>query len=350
MKEIKIGNYTIGPNNPPFIIAEMSGNHNQSLERAMQLVEAAAHSGVHALKLQTSTPDGLTLSVDSPDFIIDDPASPWNGRHLFELYKEATTPWEWHKPIFDRCADLGLIVFSSPFELAAVDFLEELDAPCYKIASFELVDIPLIRKVAATGKPLIMSTGMASVTDIQDAINAAKSVGNENIILLKCTSSYPATAADANLATIPHLRDMFGLQVGLSDHTLGIGVACAAAALGATVIEKHFTLDRNDGGVDSSFSLEPSEFKLLVDETERAWSSMGSIVYGGAAVEKKSLKFRRSLYIAKDLNKGDTLTTDSLRIVRPGYGLAPKEIDILLGMKVNQAISAGTAMKWDYVG
>lgn len=350
MNDVKIGNYTIGAGHPPFIIAEMSGNHNQSLERAMQLVEAAAKSGVHALKLQTSTPDGLTLNINKPDFIIDDLASPWYGRQLYELYQEATTPWEWHKDIFNRCKELGLIAFSSPFEIGAVDFLEELEVPCYKIASFELVDIPLIRKVAATGKPIIMSTGMASVADIQAAIDAAKSVGNEQIILLKCTSSYPATASDANLATIPHLRDMFGYQVGLSDHTLGIGVACAAAALGATVIEKHFTLDRNDGGVDSSFSLEPHEFELLVTESERASVSLGQIKYSGSATEQKSLKFRRSLYISQDLKKGDVLTSENLKIVRPGYGLAPKNIDILLGMTINQDIPAGTAMKWEYIG
>lgn len=350
MNEININGRLIGPNHPPFIIAEMSGNHNQSLERAMELVEAAASSGVHALKLQTASPDGLTLNIDNPDFLIDDPQSPWFGRNLYELYQEAVTPWEWHKPIFERCAELGLTVFSSPFEPGAVDFLEELGAPCYKIASFELVDLPLIRKAAATGKPLIMSTGMATVADIQDAVDAAKSEGNEQIILLKCTSSYPATASDANIATIPHLRDIFGLQVGLSDHTLGIGVPCAAAALGATVVEKHFTLRRADGGVDASFSLEPEEFASLVVETERAWASVGAVVYGGAAVEQKSLKFRRSLYIATDIKKGDVLTKENLRIVRPGYGLAPKNIDVLLGRKVNQDLQAGTAMKWEYIG
>lgn len=350
MNEININGRLIGPNHPPFIIAEMSGNHNQSLERAMELVEAAASSGVHALKLQTASPDGLTLNIDNPDFLIDDPQSPWFGRNLYELYQEAVTPWEWHKPIFERCAELGLTVFSSPFEPGAVDFLEELGAPCYKIASFELVDLPLIRKAAATGKPLIMSTGMATVADIQDAVDAAKSEGNEQIILLKCTSSYPATASDANIATIPHLRDIFGLQVGLSDHTLGIGVPCAAAALGATVVEKHFTLRRADGGVDASFSLEPEEFASLVVETERAWASVGAVVYGGAAVEQKSLKFRRSLYIATDIKKGDVLTKENLRIVRPGYGLAPKNIDVLLGRKVNQDLLAGTAMKWEFIG
>lgn len=350
MEAIKIGDRLVGPDQPPFIIAEMSGNHNQSLDRAMELVQAASEAGVHALKLQTASPDGLTLNVDSPEFLIDDPSSPWHGRNLYQLYKEAVTPWEWHKPIFERCHELGLTVFSSPFEPSAIDLLEELDAPCYKIASFELVDLPLIRKAAATGKPLIMSTGMASVSDIHDAVEVAKGEGNHNLILLKCTSSYPATAGDANIATIPHLREMFGLQVGLSDHTLGIGVPCAAAALGATVIEKHFTLRRSDGGVDASFSLEPHEFSALVEESERAWASVGSVVYGGAEIEKKSLKFRRSLYIAKSVKQGDVLTEENLRIVRPGYGLAPKNIDVLLGRKVNRDLAAGTAMKWEFIG
>jgi N-acetylneuraminate synthase len=350
MQDIKIDGRLVGLSHPPFIIAEMSGNHNQSLDRAMALVDAAAKAGVHALKLQTASPDGLTLNVDSSEFLIDDPSSPWHGRNLYELYKEAVTPWEWHKTIFDRCAELGLTVFSSPFEPSAIDLLEELNAPCYKIASFELVDLPLVRKAAATGKPLIMSTGMATVSDIEDAVNAARSEGNDKIILLKCTSSYPSTATDANIATIPHLRQMFGLQVGLSDHTLGIGVPCAAAALGATVIEKHFTLKRSDGGVDASFSLEPEEFAALVEESERAWASVGNVVYGGAAIERKSLKFRRSLYIAKDLKAGDSLTEKNLRIVRPGYGLSPKNIDVLLGRKINRDLSAGTAMKWEFIG
>jgi pseudaminic acid synthase len=350
MKDINIGGRLVGLSHPPFIIAEMSGNHNRSLARAMALVDAAAKAGVHALKLQTASPDGLTLNVDSSEFLIDDPSSPWHGRNLYKLYKEAVTPWEWHKPIFDRCAELGLIVFSSPFEPSAIDLLEELNAPCYKIASFELVDLSLVRKAASTGKPLIMSTGMATVSDIEDAVNAARSEGNDEIILLKCTSNYPSTAKDANIATIPHLRQMFGLQVGLSDHTLGIGVPCAAAAHGATVIEKHFTLKRSDGGVDASFSLEPEEFVALVKESERAWASVGGVVYGGAAVEKKSLKFRRSLYIAKDLKAGDSLTKENLRIVRPGYGLAPKNIDVLLGRKINRDLSTGTAMKWEFIG
>lgn len=350
MKEIKIGEHIIGTNRPPFIIAEMSGNHNQSLDRAMALVDAAAKAGVHALKLQTASPDGLTLNVDSPDFLINDPSSPWHGRNLYQLYQDAVTPWEWHEPIFNRCHELGLTVFSSPFELKAVDLLESLNAPCYKIASFELVDLPLIRKAAKTGKPIIMSTGMASVSDIQEAIIAARSEGNDQIILLKCTSSYPATAADANLATIAHLRDMFGCQVGLSDHTLGIGVPCAAAAFGATVIEKHFTLDRNDGGVDASFSLEPQEFASLVVESERAWASVGNILYGGAEKEQSSVQFRRSLYISEDVKAGATLTPENIRIIRPGYGIAPKYYDLLLGRRVNQDLSKGTAMKWEYIG
>lgn len=350
MYEIEIGNRKVGPGHAPFVIAEMSGNHQQSLDRAMQIVEAAAKSGAHALKLQTCSPGGLTLDVDHPDFFIDDADSPWFGRKLFELYEEAVTPWEWHGPIFERCSELGLIVFSSPFESAAIELLEELKAPCYKIASFELVDLPLIRKAAATGKPLIMSTGMASVSDIQDAIETARKEGNDQIVLLKCTSSYPATPADANIATIPHLRDMFGLQVGLSDHTLGNGVPCAAVTMGATLVEKHFTLKRSDGGVDASFSLEPDEFRALVEETERAWQSLGNVVYGGIEAEEGSIKFKRSLYIAKDINAGEELTSENLRIVRPGYGLEPKNIDRLLGRKVNQSLAAGTAMKWEYIG
>lgn len=350
MKEIKIGKHLIGPNRPPFIIAEMSGNHNQSLDRAMALVDAAAKTGVHALKLQTASPDGLTLDVDSPDFLINDPSSPWHGRNLYQLYQDAVTPWEWHEPIFNRCHELGLTVFSSPFELKAVDFLESLEAPCYKIASFELVDLPLIRRAARTGKPIIMSTGMATVSDIQEAVVAARSEGNDQVVLLKCTSSYPATAADAHLATIAHLRDIFGCQVGLSDHTLGIGVPCAAAALGATVIEKHFTLDRNDGGVDASFSLEPEEFASLVVESEKAWASVGGILYGGAEKEKSSVQFRRSLYISENMKAGAALTPENIRIIRPGYGLAPKYYDLLLGRRVNQDLNKGTAMKWEYIG
>jgi len=347
--DIKIGNKNIGENHKPFIIAEMSGNHNNSLERALELVDAAANAGVDALKIQTATPDGLTLDLSSNDFTINDADSLWDGRTLYDLYQEATTPWEWHKTIFDRCEQHGIIGFSSPFELGAIDFLESLDVPCYKIASFELVDLPLIKKAAATGKPLIMSTGMANVSEIHSAVNAAKSVGNDQIILLKCTSNYPASPEDTNVKTIKHLRELFGAEVGLSDHTMGIGVPCASIAFGATVIEKHFTLSRSDGGIDSAFSLEPDELKSLVVETERAWQSLGNISYGESS-DKKSRQFRRSLYICENIKEGDVLTSDNLRIIRPGFGIEPKYYELLLGRKVNKELLKGTRMSWEHIG
>lgn len=347
---IQIAGRKIGPEYAPFIIAEMSGNHNGSLDRAFSIVDAAVNAGAHALKLQTASPDGLTLNVEKPDFLISDPESLWHGRHLYELYKEAVTPWEWHEPIFDYCREKGIIAFSSPFELGAVDFLEKLDVPCYKIASFELVDVQLVRRVAETGKPMIMSTGMASLSEIELAVHTAKEAGNDKIILLKCTSTYPATPADSNLLTIPHLRSAFGVQVGLSDHTMGVGVPCAAVALGATVIEKHFTLSRADGGVDSAFSLEPSELRLLVEETERAWQAIGDVRYGSSEKEKASLKYRRSIYVCKDIEAGELLTHENIRVVRPGFGLEPKYIDLLIGLRVNKRLEKGTAMSWEHVG
>lgn len=347
---IDIQGYKIGAESAPFIIAEMSGNHNQSLERAMKIVDAVVEAGAHAIKLQTASPDGLTLNVDSDDFLITDPDSLWYGRNLYSLYQEAVTPWEWHKPIFDYCKQKGIIAFSSPFELKAVDFLEELNVPCYKIASFELVDIQLVRRVAQTGKPMIMSTGMASLSEIELAISAARAEGNNQIILLKCTSTYPATAADSNLLTIPHLQQAFGTQVGLSDHTMGVGVPCAAVALGATVIEKHFTLSRADGGVDSAFSLEPHELKLLVEETERAWQSRGEVRYGGSDKEQISLKYRRSIYVSEDIEVGDVLSHENIRVVRPGFGLPPKFLDVLIGRRVNKPLKKGTAMAWEHIG
>ena len=347
---IEIAGRKIGLNHKPFIIAEMSGNHNNDLHRALSLVDAAAEAGVDALKIQTASPDGLTLNLCSDDFVINDKNSLWDGRSLYNLYEEAVTPWEWHKQIFDRCKHHGMIGFSSPFEAAAIDFLETLEVPCYKIASFELIDIPLIKKAASTGKPIIMSTGMASVSEIQDAVSAAKAVGNNQIVLLKCTSTYPASPKDSNVRTIEHLRTLFGFEVGLSDHTLGIGAPCASVGFGATVIEKHFTLSRADGGVDSEFSLEPDELKLLVVETERAWQALGVVQYGQGQAEGKSKMFRRSLYIAEDINKGEVLTSDNLRIIRPGFGLEPKYIDILLGRKVNKALKRGERMSWDYIG
>lgn len=350
MLDITLGHKKIGPGHPPFIIAEMSANHNQSLEQALGIVEAAARSGAHALKLQTYTADTMTLDIRDGDFFISNPDSPWHGRHLYELYQQASTPWEWHPQIFSRCHELGLVCFSTPFDETAVDFLESLNAPCYKIASFENTDLPLIRKCAQTGKPLIISTGMANVAELAETVCAARATGGNNIILLKCTSTYPANPENTNLRTIPHLRDLFGLQIGVSDHTLGIGVALAAVALGATVIEKHFTLSRSLGGVDSAFSLQPEEMLSLVLESERAWQAMGNIYYGATSAETQSLQFRRSLYITMDLEEGDIITTDCLRPIRPGHGLSPKYIDIFLGKRVSRKIIRGTPLSWDMLG
>ena len=347
---ISINNRPIGPGHPPFIIAEMSGNHNQSLERALEIVEAAAKSGAHALKIQTYTPDTMTLDLDEREFHISDPNSLWAGTSLYNLYGEAYTPWEWHKPIFDRCRELGMIGFSTPFDDTAVDFLESLDVPCYKIASFENTDIPLIRKVAATGKPMIVSTGMATVAELDETARAAREAGCKDLILLKCTSTYPATAANTNILTIPHLRELFGCEVGLSDHTMGVGVSVASVALGATVIEKHFTLNRADGGVDSSFSMEPTEMAQLVVETERAWQALGQVSYGPTAAEKKSVQFRRSLYVVKDIKAGEVLTPDNIRAIRPGLGLPTKYMDVVLGKTVKTDVQRGTALNWHVIG
>jgi N-acetylneuraminate synthase len=348
-KTIKIADRHIGLGCSPFIIAEMSGNHNQSLDRALEIVDAAAVSGVHALKLQTYTADTMTLDIHEGEFFIEDPKSLWKGRSLYDLYQEAHTPWEWHKPIFDRCRERGIICLSTPFDDTAVDFLEELGAPCYKIASFENTDLPLIRKVAATGKPLIISTGMATVAELDETVQAARDAGCNDLILLKCTSSYPSTPENTNILTIPHLRELFGCEVGLSDHSMGVGVSVAAVALGATVIEKHFTLCRADGGVDSAFSLEPDELKSLVVETERAWQSLGAVTYGPSEKEKSSLKFRRSLYVAKDLSVGDLFTPENLRIVRPGSGLPPKYYELLLGRRVTRDAKKGTPVSWELI-
>jgi N-acetylneuraminate synthase len=350
MKPIRIGSRDIGEGHPPFVIAEMSGNHNQSLDRAMEIVEAAAASGAHALKLQTYTADTMTLDIDKGEFFISDESSLWRGTSLYKLYKEAHTPWEWHRPIFERARELGLVSFSTPFDETAVDFLESLGCPAYKIASFENTDIPLIRKAAATGKPMIISTGMATVAELDETVRAAREAGCEDLALLKCTSSYPATPENTNILTIPHTRELFGVQVGLSDHTMGIGVAVAAVAVGATIIEKHFTLRRADGGVDSAFSLEPDEMRSMVVETMRAWQALGSVSYGPTDAEKPSMKFRRSLYIVKDMKAGDALTRENLRMVRPGHGLSPKYFDVLLGKKVKKDIPKGTPVSWDIIG
>ncbi|MDQ0492669.1 pseudaminic acid synthase [Paenibacillus brasilensis] len=344
--EFQIGDRWIGKKHKPFIIAEMSGNHNQSLDRALAIVEAAAASGVDALKLQTYTADTMTLDIHEGDFFIKDPNSLWKGSSLYSLYQEAYTPWEWHEPIFNKCAELGILAFSTPFDESAVDFLESLKVPAYKIASFENTDIQLIRKVAATGKPLIISTGMASVAELDESVRAAKEAGAKNIILLKCTSTYPASPDNTNIATLPHLEQLFGCQVGISDHTMGFGVSVASVALGTTVIEKHFTLRRADGGVDSAFSMEPEEMAVLVTEAERAWQSIGRITYGATEREKESLKHRRSLYIAKDIQKGEMITREHIKAIRPGLGLPTKFLDEIIGKSVKENTAKGTPVNW----
>ncbi len=307
-------------------------------------------AGAHALKIQTYTPDTMTLDMDEREFYISDPKSLWAGESLYKLYGKAYTPWEWHQPIFDRARELGIIAFSTPFDDTAVDLLESLDVPCYKIASFENTDLPLIRRVAATGKPLIISTGMATVAELDETVRAAREAGCKDLILLKCTSSYPATAENTNILTIPHMRELFGCEVGLSDHTMGIGVSVASVALGATVIEKHFTLNRADGGVDSAFSMEPVEMAQLVIETERAWQSFGQVSYGPTETEKKSIQFRRSLYVVQNLKAGDRLTRENLRAIRPGLGLPTKYLEVVLGKVVKEDVARGSALKWDLIG
>ena len=347
---MRIADTEVGADHPPFIIAEMSGNHNQSLEVALELVEAAADTGANALKIQTYTPDTMTLDLDVNEFHITDPGSLWMGKSLYKLYGEAYTPWEWHQSIFQRARELGLIVFSTPFDSTAVDLLEELGAPCYKIASFENTDLPLIRRVAATGKPVIISTGMASIAELDDAVRAAREAGCKDLVLLKCTSTYPASPNNTNILTIPHMREMFNCEIGLSDHTMGIGVSIASVALGATVIEKHFTLNRRDGGVDSTFSMEPAEMTQLVAETKQAWQSLGKISYGATEAEKKSLVFRRSLYVVRDLKAGDILTTENIRAIRPGLGLSPKYFNQVLGKTAKHDVKRGTALNWEILG
>ncbi|WP_397449096.1 pseudaminic acid synthase [Pseudomonas sp. NA-150] len=349
MTSFKIGQRSIGAGSPPFIIAEMSGNHNQSLEVALQIVEAAARAGAHALKLQTYTAETMTLDLDHDEFFIKDPNSLWAGTSLYALYEKAHTPWAWHAPIFQRARELGMVAFSTPFDESAVDFLESLEVPAYKIASFENTDLPLIRRVAATGKPLIISTGMASVAELDETVRAAREAGCKDLVLLKCTSTYPATPENSHLRTIPHLREMFGCEVGLSDHSMGVGVSVAAVVLGASVVEKHFTLDRSAGGVDASFSLEPAELASLVVETERAWQALGQVHYGPTVAEQKSLVYRRSLYVVRDMVAGELFSTDNVRAIRPGLGLAPKHIDNVIGRKARTALVRGTALDWALV-
>lgn len=327
----------------------MSGNHNQSLDTALAIVDAAAKAGAHALKLQTYTADTMTLDLDDGEFRISDPDSLWADTSLYALYQQAHTPWEWHAPIFERARAHGMQAFSSPFDESAVDFLETLGVPAYKIASFENTDLPLIRRVAATGKPMIISTGMATVAELDESVRAARAAGCKDLILLKCTSTYPALPLNTHLRTIPHMRELFGCQVGLSDHTMGVGAAVAAVALGATVLEKHFTLSRADGGVDASFSLEPHELRSLVQETERAWQALGQVHYGPTDAERKSLVYRRSLYVTRDMARGEPFSADNVRAIRPGLGLAPKHFDSLMGRSARQPLKRGTPLDWPMV-
>jgi N-acetylneuraminate synthase len=345
---ISIAGRRIGAGEPPFVIAELSANHNGSLERAFAILDAAKKAGADAVKLQTYTADTITIDHDGPGFRIE--GGLWHGKTLHALYEEAHTPWGWHEALFARGRALGLVVFSSPFDASAVDFLETLGAPAYKIASFELVDLPLIRKCAATGKPLVMSTGMADLKDIGEAVEAARGAGAREIVLLHCTSGYPTPPEDSDLRTIPHLAGAFGVPVGLSDHTPGIGAAIAAVALGASVIEKHFTLSRADGGPDSAFSLEPAELELLCRNARTAWQALGGIRYDKTPSERGNVQFRRSLYVVADIEAGEALSAANLRSIRPGYGLAPKFYELLLGKRVNRAVKRGTPMSWDLLG
>ena len=349
MSDFKIGEINIGKSFEPFIIAEMSGNHNQSLDRALEITKKAASTGVDMLKLQTYTADTMTIDVDGGDFFIDDKKSLWYGKNLHALYKLAYTPWEWHEPIIKLANKLGMMCISTPFDDTAVDFLEDLNMPAYKIASFENSHIPLLKKIASTGKPIILSTGMATLSELSETVQTIREAGSKNLILLKCTSSYPSSPKNSNVLTIPHMRELFGCEIGLSDHTMGLGASIAAIAHGASVIEKHFTLRRSDGGVDSEFSLEPEEMRALVIESERAWESLGKINYGPSKSEKNSIKFRRSIYITEDIKEGEKLTSDNIKIIRPGFGLEPKYYDILLGKKVNQNLKRGTATSWGIV-
>jgi N-acetylneuraminate synthase len=344
-----IGRRKIGPGRPVFIVAEMSGNHQGSLKKALRIVDEAAKAGVDALKIQTYTADTMTIDLKSREFFISDPKSLWKGKSLYELYGEASTPWAWHKQIFDRCAKNGIIGFSSPFDSSAIDFLESLKVPMHKIASFEITDLALIRKAAKTKKPLVLSTGMATREEIGDAVETAKTAGCKHLILLKCTSSYPAVAKDANLFTMRDMAKKFRCSVGLSDHTKGIGVSIAATALGAVMIERHLTLNRKEGGVDSAFSLEPAQLRVLVDSCREASAAGGGIKYGPTSREKRSLCFRRSLYVVEDIEKGGEFTPQNVRAIRPGYGLSPKHYETILGKKAKTSLKKGAAFCWEFV-
>ncbi len=349
MKKIQIGSKLIAADEAPFIVAELSGNHQQNYALAEKMIEAAAKAGVDAIKLQTYTADSMTLDVLNDDFKINEQGSLWQGENLYSLYQKASTPWQWHQALFEKATSLGLIAFSSPFDATAVDFLETLNVPCYKIASFENNDLPLIRKVALTGKPIIVSTGMASLEEIEDALATIYATGNQQVILLKCTSDYPADASDSHLATITDMQQRFNCLIGLSDHCSGNSVALASIALGACIIEKHFVLERNQGAVDAAFSLEPKELQHLVLESKKVFQAMGKVTYGGSVNEQKSKKYRRSIYASKNILKGECFSEENIRIIRPGFGLQPKYFEQLLKGKAKQDIALGTALNWDLI-
>ncbi|GAA1952790.1 pseudaminic acid synthase [Amycolatopsis minnesotensis] len=346
---VRIGKHEIGPEHPPFVIAEMSGNHNGDLGRALAIVDAIGESGAQAVKLQTYRPGTITIDADGPAFRIGDTHSLWGGENLYRLYERAHTPWEWHEELFARAREHGLEIFSSPFDPTAVELLESLDAPAYKIASSEIVDLPLIELCARTGKPLIISTGMASVAEVDAAVRTARAAGNDQLVVLGCTASYPASPAESNLRGLPVLAGVTGTLVGLSDHTPGIGAPLAAVALGAVAIEKHVTLKRDDGGVDSEFSLEPPELAALVTESKRAWEALGRAVIGPRESEKEGLRFRRSLYVVADVVAGERVTRENVRSIRPAGGLAPGDIDVVLGRTFTQDAAKGTALTWDLI-
>lgn len=348
---MRIGKFTVGPNHPPFVIAEMSGNHNNDIKRAKDLVRAAAAAGAHALKLQTYTPDSMTIDQQGGLFDITEPSSPWYGRNLYELYQEASTPYEWHGELFELARSLGMEAFSTPFDEAAVDFLMELDVPAFKVASFESVHHPLLRKIAAQGKPIIISSGMSKLDDLYESIRVLRDAGARDICILKCTSSYPASPENTNLRTIPVFQSIFpDCQIGLSDHTMGVGAPIAAVALGATVVEKHFTLRRADGGVDSAFSLEPEELAALVTETKRAWQALGRVQLDTQKTEEKSKQFRRSIYVVDDVAAGEQLNETNVRVIRPGDGLHPRYFEAVLGMTAGKALKRGTPLRMEYLG
>lgn len=350
MIEIKIGANMVGPQHKPFIIAEMSGNHNQSLERALSLVKAAADSGAHALKLQTYTADTITINHRGGLFDITDPKSLWYSKNLYELYQEAYTPWEWHREIFEYANTLGMVAFSSPFDETAVDFLESLNVPAYKIASFESGHHPLLKKIARTGKPVIMSSGTSTLDELYESVRILKQHGCKELVILKCTSTYPATPENTNLLTIPVLQEIFpDCIIGLSDHTMGVGASVAAVALGARVIEKHFTLRRVDGGVDSAFSMEPEELRALVIETERAFQALGAVQLDTQKAEEKSRQFRRSIYVVKDIRKGEPFTPENIRIIRPGDGLHSRHYENLINRESGLDIPKGTPLSWNLI-